>query len=489
MKHNNINQAEKLRELISSALPDTPISEFTPSEGKFIYLPDGHVNALQPDRPLVVGGRGTGKSFWWGCLLKDNLNAQTETLLARRNALKKEFHTVAYAGYGNDKSIKSYLDKDVFENLLECGCSPRHIWRTIVLNCFFTNKYDIQGIPDEWLSLKWSERVLWLQKNPDITARIYGELNEQCRQKQRIGMIVFDALDTTASAWKSIHALLKGLFENLLDFMGYSNIRLKAFVRQDMIEATEEVFSFPDASKIKTSQTTLEWPVKDLYGLFWQYLGNAPDAEDFRKLTEDISTKKWEQDKNHVWQMPSDLRDNEIQREIFEKFVGKQMGAGAKKGLPYSWLPNHLGDGHDKVSPRSFLKALLVASQQSPEGYSLPLHYKAIQSGVQAASKVRVSEIAEDYPWIVMYMAKLENLLIPCHFQEIVTRWEEISVTEATDLSKGISRYAAEGPEGVRKELEEIGIFRRMRDGRVNIPDVYRLGYNLKRKGGIKPIR
>ena len=43
------------------------------------------------------------------------------------------------------------------------------------------------------------------------------------------------------------------------------------------------------------------------------------------------------------------------------------------------------------------------------------------------------------------------------------------------------------GADGVREALEFLGIFFRMRDGRVNIPDVYRVGYGLGREGGVKP--
>ena len=46
-----------------------------------------------------------------------------------------------------------------------------------------------------------------------------------------------------------------------------------------------------------------------------------------------------------------------------------------------------------------------------------------------------------------------------------------------------------EGPDGVRRDLESLGVFQRMRDGRVNVPDVFRVGYGLGRKGGVKPIR
>ena len=46
-----------------------------------------------------------------------------------------------------------------------------------------------------------------------------------------------------------------------------------------------------------------------------------------------------------------------------------------------------------------------------------------------------------------------------------------------------------EGAEGARRDLEALSIFQRMHDGRVNIPDVFRVGYGLGRRGGVRPVR
>ena len=46
-----------------------------------------------------------------------------------------------------------------------------------------------------------------------------------------------------------------------------------------------------------------------------------------------------------------------------------------------------------------------------------------------------------------------------------------------------------DGSDGVRRDLEELGVFQRMSDDRVNVPDLFRVGYGLRRKGGVKPTR
>lgn len=37
-------------------------------------------------------------------------------------------------------------------------------------------------------------------------------------------------------------------------------------------------------------------------------------------------------------------------------------------------------------------------------------------------------------------------------------------------------------------DLESLGVFRRLKDGRVDVPGVFRVGYGLGRRGGVRPV-
>ena len=198
------------------------------------------------------------------------------------------------------------------------------------------------------------------------------------------------------------------------------------------------------------------------------------------------------------------------------------MGLGPKRGFPYTWIPNHLADTEGRVSPRSFLAALRRAVEHTQAEHSEhqnALHYDSIKRGVRAASQIRAGEIREDYPWVHRVLMSLAGMVVPCAFEEIAERWcneevlerltEEIDQNELTELvedlpeevperliegedqneSKLLPRHVEQGPDGVRTDLEALGIFMRLRDGRVNVPDVFRVGYGLGRRGGVRPIR
>ena len=146
------------------------------------------------------------------------------------------------------------------------------------------------------------------------------------------------------------------------------------------------------------------------------------------------------------------------------------------------------------MSARSFLVALRTAAEhtadQHPE-HANALHPDGIRRGVQEASKIRVGELQEDYPWMERVMRPLAGMSVPCEFEEFAERWRSERVldrlTEEIEQSgpRLPSRHLDEGLDGVRQDLESLGVFQRLYDGRVNIPDVFRVGYVFPARAGM----
>lgn len=306
--------------------------------------------------------------------------------------------------------------------------------------------------------------------------------------------MLFDALDRTADDWKTMNQLVRGLLQAVLDFRSYNRIRPKMFVRPDQIEAPE-VAAFPDSSKMLSQKTELYWPRIELYGLLWQHLANEPALEIFREGCEKLASVKWLKI-DDVWVVPERLRtDESIQRSVFHAMTGPWMGRDRRRGFPYTWLPNHLGDTRNQVSPRSFLSALRHAAiEKEKSGQIYALHHENIKRGVQEASQIRVREMQEDYPWVQKLLEPLSSISVPCNAYEINRIWEENNVLN--DLEKSIETATVRLPpahihngfEGVLADLANIGLIERLSADRINIPDVYRVGYGIGRSGGVKPV-
>ncbi|MCX8516526.1 MAG: hypothetical protein ORN29_00340 [Rhodoferax sp.] len=84
-------------------------------------------------------------------------------------------------------------------------------------------------------------------------------------------------------------------------------------------------------------------------------------------------------------------------------------------------------------------------------------------------------------------MKPIKGLTVPCEFSVILNQWSNRSTSDFVgNISSALPpQHADQGWEGVRKDLERIGIFVSMKDGRVNLPDLYRVGFGLGRRGGV----
>lgn len=485
--------SKEIRELIKEALPqDTAVSGQVPAL-KYTFIPAGHSRALHPDVMVVVGIRGAGKSFWWTVLQEEEHRRMVAHFLAKSGISEK---TKVSVGFGEIPLPYNYAGKDTLIQLTR-KFDPRQVWRTIALRQIMRDNGEEQSL----LEASWFDSVGWIDEHPEKVEHVLYRADQKLEQEGVHHLILFDALDRTADDWPTMLKIIRGLLQTLLEFRAYRRIRPKAFFRPDHLEDTKTA-EFPDSSKILSQKVELRWPRSELYGLLWQHLGNEPNkGKLFREGCQEIVGLSWNKYKD-VWTVPEKLRiEEEIQRKVFHAITGLWMGRDRRRGFPYTWLPNHLGDASGQVSPRSFLAAIHHAAGYNPRtDYDYPIYYDSIKRGVQEASRIRVLEMQEDYPWVDILMKPLQGLTVPCRFEEIARRWEEKAMWEERNILDRLQNdiankavklppvHLGEGSPGVRRDLEALGVFERMTDDRVNLPDVYRVGYGLGRKGGVKVV-
>jgi hypothetical protein len=433
---------------------------------------------------IVEGIRGAGKSLWWASLLSDEHRKVIATALPKAGI---DQSTDVQAGFGTGLRVSEAPTKDIIAKLVQTF-DPRQIWRTVV-------GYKVLEGADSLPGENWSNRVAWVQENPEEFQSALDKADRDLTDLNKRKLIVFDALDTSADTWEDLRNLLRGLLQTTLEFRSYNRIRLKVFLRPDMLQ-DQRVTNFPDASKVLASKAQLSWGRADLYGLLWQLLGNAPSGgAEFRKFTSK-SNIIWTQE-DGIWNVPQTMRrDEEVQRAIFHDLSGPWMGKNHKRGFPYTWLPNHLVDSFDQASPRSFQVALREAAQfDPPPNWTHALHHEGIRKGVQEASRVRVREITEDYLWVNPAMEAVRGkLTVPCKIGDIEAIWNaDATLNRLEKISRDERRLGpqrlTDGTEGLLEDLKDLGIFNKLTDGRLQMPDVYRVAFGVGRKGGVKPLK
>ena len=495
---------EHIRMMIENGLPTVDeAGSHLGQQAAMTYVPPAHAQALELERCVVEGIRGAGKSFWWKALISEG----------HRRFVRNVFPD---ARLGEDIDIRQGFggslgpdapSKDVLASLMAESGNARAIWRAVVAHQLrFPAPYPQVAALGQGL---WQTRTAWVRQNPEPFDALLLEADTHQVTENRSVLILFDALDSLADRWEDIRPLARGLLQVAQEMRATRRIRLKLFVRPDMLE-DKEIVGFPDSSKLLARKANLIWRKVDLYGLAFQCLGNYPEGgAGFRGLTKQAASLErevWKHAPDGSWTLPAGLRTDESKQEdLFHLLTGNAMSAaptGYKRGKPYTWVVKHLQDGRDQVSPRSFCEALRHAARHTRhefQDHDLPLHFKALQAGVQEASKIRVDELErEDYPWLGLLMEPLRgNLSVPCAAQDITETWRKNGTIDSLEQHLQQSSHAvklppqhlADGAEGVLKDMEEIGVMQRLPDGRIQMPDVYRIAFGLGRRGGVKALK
>jgi hypothetical protein len=489
---------ENIRQAILDALPQDVAQHTDEISPTRLYLPLAHVKALRLESNLVIGDRGVGKSVWSQAL-------QQSPALQGKGALPQTlfpYPLTVLPGYGTNADPR-YPDSDTFEDLLKKGFTPYAIWRGVL--CRALADVTAQAIPAD----HWEATVHWVQDQPEAVAALIQKADQFSQQADTGVLFVFDALDRVSSSgqWNMVDQAIRDLLRLVLQLKGTKRLHAKVFLRTDQYERGS--FSgIPDVSKLQSTRIELIWSVADLHGLLWQSLTNGKISKtraafrawcseaDSAPLLDFINANEAQEIdlEPHRWPLPASLqRDEDHQRSLFERLAGSWMGKDRRRGVPYVWIVNHLADGRGQSSPRSFLEAIKKAAEDSQRysDYPLAIHYESLKRGVQVASETRINELAEDHSWLKELMTPLAGLSVPCAEAAIYERWTEKSGSKPDPLS-GLSESLPDnlrdqGLRGFLLYLELLGLITFMRDGRINMPDLYRVGFRLGRKGGVKP--
>lgn len=524
-----------LRELIRDALPVESTEYGAPPPRHQFFVPKTHARALHINIPVVLGDRGMGKSYWWAALQS---RAHRGLLARTAPDVRIREETLVFAGFGKTPDLSQYPTKDVFAHLLDTGKKSRLVWKAVVVWSAgrFAAQHglgrgagdgdgtgfgggsgydaglgfgDGRHIPPVDLVLpaidSWEERVAWTVENPEAADRLLQQFDATLHASERDSIWVFDALDDAVddAAAATFYMLVEGLCQLALELRSFRHLRAKVFLRTDQFE-DRRVGRFPDASKLRASTASLRWLTTELYGLLWQLLGNHPlRGTEYRqdlyttlfehKLKARGLGKEEEQEilklsQAAEWTPPPESQfEPAMQERLFHRLTGPFMGENARKGFPYRWLPTHLADAHGDISPRSFLSALATAVAHTADHHAdhvHAIHFRSLHAGVHEASRIRVGEIAE-HPWVQPLMDALAgHVAVPFEFADAEARWQETGALANADVVAA----EIESTDTARKRLAALGVWREMKTGRIDVPDIYRLGFRLARRGGV-PLR
>jgi len=500
---NTKERKKALEEILAIVTPGAKAeTEFSKNTEEFLsfFLPTrDHIEALDPDKFLILGSRGTGKTYLFGSLAKKEIQQNLLDFFRKHHSWLKQ--AIFIVGFAQIPGIEQYtfptsdtLD-EIAENFENKTREWRIFWLGLLLGCILrANLVEINNSHlNELLPKILKEKVKntsqpsdWLSLVRQHLEKIYlflDELDQYLTKQNCWLLIIYDGLDKLTLSYHRLAAPIRALLSLWLDnWARWNRIRGKIFLRTDLFRP--EFLSFPDASKLKAHKVELSWFPLYLYFLVFKRMVNA--GEIIRVLFEKLGVLYKERHPIFGW-LPKP--DENSFKKIIKEIIGPYMGSGPKKGRTYNWIPNHLQDANGVVMPRPMLNLFHFAARGRLErGLEKLKNNKLLlpedlTGALKEVSDHRIEELLEEFQWVDFLRLYFRELSMPIEKSILLER-----IVLALEMKKE-KRWPSHDPETILNLLKEIGILEERTDGRLNIPDIYLFGFGMKRKGGPKRPR
>lgn len=450
-----------------------PAAEHTPDPTRWFLPLPAHETALRADTLVVRGERGAGKTSLFAFV-----NAVDTPTLAR---LFPSAHVAGTTWIDGFSKGMTHPHVDVLEHYGR-DASPsdlRNVWLVNLVRVVAHDPALRLGFP-EALEVLLDETPQdprrWVHIASEHMPRLAAYLDAVERRLEAEGrtvIVVYDYLDQIGALSESgVRASFTGALLAMWSSLSgrYRFLRGKVFVREDLFAAAKR--AFPDASKLESRSVSLSWSNESLYRMLIRRVTSQSDA--LRAWIEVAIPLK--RDALLGYLPPDTLPETgDVSQKAFaDRLAGETMGIGLRKGYTYRWIVNRLQDAHGRVVPRSLVNLIGIAARimidHGPETTPADqlLSTRALMAALEETSRRRAGELGEEHE-VVQRMNALEGITV------LLDREAVIRMLDA-DRGDG---------EAVFRELIQLGILALRSDGRVDVPDIYRFGYGIKRKGGV----
>lgn len=473
------------------------IAENEETDGKD-FLPLKSYELLgDPNRFVIIGGRGTGKTRLFRTLREKDGFRQIigeQKNMFYPDADEARFLTGYYhvgTVFPSGKMMEDLAtakQTDVFWQgsiifiLLENFKDNTKVIN-IAKQYFSEENYEILSNRDNLRKIsRWIPIITNHQEDCEC---FLDDVDSYLQCENRWIFLLYDSLDRICPRYADWFPFIRELLAFWFNHLHrWKRLKCKIFLRSDLYESDR--LAFPDSSKLRANILILEWNTVSLYRLLLKKMANADNLEMLEYL-KDIPDLISEISDDALGYIPTEKET--VIKMFINKMIGEYMGKDAKKGVSYSWVPNHLQDTHGVLAPRSFLKCFSAAAERMCERpadiaaleQERILSPSMIQGAVLAVSEDRVAELEEEYWWLNRLKVALRGATMLMDKTEFINRIHMDIWDENTR-----EKLPASTPEGIFEMLERLGIILIARDGRVNVPEIYLHGFGMKRKGGLR---
>lgn len=444
----------------------------------FLPLPR-HALALRPEIFVVRGDRGAGKTAMFNFLRETSKDPKLLERLFPNAHLEQVEWLEGFSANNTNHPHTDNLDAAALAD----DQAIRVMW-SAHLACRLIEEHGVDAGKLVGLRERWRENRndvnAWVTIAQQILPQLTQWLDRLDANLSSPLSVTYDHLDRIAVKDPALRQRYVGGLLALWGGLGirYRWLRPKIFIREDIFQTI--LVSFSDASKLRSRSVSLDW---DKEALFRVLIRHAASVEPGLRAWIERGARKVPLDEDPVLgPLPPPLPETGAvsQKAFVDHIAGALMGDGAKKGYTYRWIPNRLQDANVRVVPRSLLVLFASAADDALHTGAKAKHERLLTpmnlvGGLQRTSESRVTELLEEYKF-VSRMHHLEGQTV---------------LLERRDVEQMLSRpYGAPdglGDDGERvvDELVRIGVLSLRPNGRIDVPDIYRYGFKIKRKGGV----
>ena len=475
--------SEKEREMDEQSeqkLQKTALEEFDFSTGMAehqprlleTYVRTRSINkALKPSTPLVRGRKGMGKTALFRRLLEDSSTS-----------------TVSVLGPSIKKTPNWQPNQEVFKEVEGAIGRTNTSWSVfwtayIGLACHLQREYSQSAvdIPEEIKScipnnissprdtLETIEDLLKLDRSGLLLKEWIKAIDQQ---EEAEVLLLFDRLDVgfgnDEEDRRRRKDAIEGLFSLFLDLDArLDNLRFKILLREDIWRNLE----FENKSHLFGRSVQLEWDSKaDFIEVIVRHALRSKAFRSLANQTESIRSLPDELD------APAEveLSDEEIY-DLWYLLVGERM-RGAKTTYTYNWVWSRLADGTDNHSPRPLLQLFREANeweQQEEQPYDKSIIrpralIESLDTVSERALQALVTEEFQELQPLVDQLAEIGRT--PVDAEDLHNLPTEVNLDEEIDLALEVGLL--EIYEGTEEDIR-----------RYKVPDLYRYGVGMTRKG------
>ncbi len=416
--------------------------------------------ALQPNYPLVVGRKGTGKTAIFRRILEDS--QQASIVVLSPSILKGDRSwVISPEGFKTIEQIlnntkKSWRDFWLLQTCLACHLS----WDAdkIQPDLALSNVLEV-SLETELEVIRCLERLLDIS-SIGLLARDW--LTRLDRARSSMVILLFDGLDTgfgntqfdrerRTKAIEGLLSLINDLGEQL------KCLKFKVLLREDIWRKLR----FENKSHFFGRSVTLQW--NNIVDFLKVPIEQALQSASFQELVQSI-------DRGRLLSSREYWHEAQV-FEIWNLLVGERM-RGGKSAFTRNWVWNRIADGSDNRSPRALLQLFVEATawekREHPQNPYLKtvIRPRALSQCLEEVSRQALDAlIKEEFPELQELIDRLKSIgRSPLNASELRELDDKLNLAREVGL---LSVY-----EGTETEVE-----------RYKVPDLYLSGIGMTRKG------